>query len=61
MFRISQLTAEVLPAADDDVNDFFLTSEDDKDELEVNELALCSMFKQHVVHLCEQGLLNCIP
>ena len=40
VFRISQLTAEVLAAPDDVDDDSFLTSDDDEDELEANELAV---------------------
>ena len=39
-FCISQLTAEVLVAPDDDYDDPFLTSDDDENELEANELAV---------------------
>ena len=35
-----QLTAEVLSAPDNEDDDLFLTSDDDEDELEVNELAV---------------------
>ena len=39
-FHISQVTAEFLAAPDDDDNNPFLTSGDDEDELEANELAV---------------------
>ena len=38
--RISQLTAEMLVALDDDDDNPFLTSDNDKDELETNELTV---------------------
>ena len=41
--RISQLTAEVLAAPDDDDNNPFLTSANNEDELEANELAVFCM------------------
>ena len=57
----SQLTAEVLAAPDNDDDDPFLTSDDDEVELEVNELAVYSTFKWHVIHVCGQCLSNRIP
>ena len=55
VFRKSQLTAEVLAA----YNDPFLTSDDDEDEWEANELTVyCT--EQHVIHVFGQGLTNCI-
>ena len=40
VFCISQLTAGVLAAPDNDDDNPFLTSDNDEDELEVNELAV---------------------
>ena len=61
VFCTSQLTTEVLATPDNDDNDLFLTSDDDEDELEANELTIYSTYKGHMVHVCGQGLSNCIP
>ena len=46
--RISQLTAEMLVARDNDDNDPFLSLDDDEDELETNELIVEDMDWLHL-------------